>query len=213
MDDDFFDIGDYLDVSRADYTVDVAYNDEDGSYLSQVNEYDAILIDSSLPASVCEDVRSFRKETPILVFSNGEGLGEAEAAVAAGADDVIPKPVNPKDVSLKLEARIRRARKLSAPNLLEANGLKVDFSNREVFVFNQQVELTRREYEIFEYLVLRRNTTLSEERILNYVYPNDSTTMSNTVAVHISRLRQKIEKPYKKPLIKTVWGFGYKVEL
>jgi len=98
-------------------------------------------------------------------------------------------------------------------NTLTLDSLRIDFKNREIFIGSRRVKLPRKEYDLFEYLVLNKGRVLSKERLLEYVWRDDSRLWSNTVAVHISRLRSKVEKPFGLKLIHTVRGFGYRFDI
>lgn len=198
------------------YVVDVAYNGVEGTYLSQVNDYDAIVVDSSLPdmdgLEVCKKTRSAKVDSPILFLADGGRKKYKLDSLDAGADAFLSKPVDKKEFKAKLRALLRRRDTKFVSNLVKVGVLEINFKNRVVRANGKKLDLRRREYDILEYLVVNQGRVVSKEEILEHVWHGGLNVFSNTVEVHIKNLRDKLEKPFGEKLIHTVRGFGYKVK-
>lgn len=197
------------------YLVDIASNGLDGAYLAQVNSYTAILIDLSLPdisgIEICRMARASNVTTPIIIFTEGESLAYKVSSIDAGADDYLTKPFSLMELVVRLKALIRRAYNTSYSNVLTVNNLCIDTNTRTVKRASKVIELKRKEYELLEFLVINKNKNLSKEILLDNVWEKGLDTCSNTLEVHIKRLRDKLDKSHKTKLIETVFGFGYRI--
>ncbi len=108
---------------------------------------------------------------------------------------------------------IKRASGVNNKNTLRAGGLKLDLANKEVVRDEQVIKLSRKEYEVLECLMLSKGRVVSKERLLEQVWELGYETQSNTLEVHIKSLRDKADRPFNKKLIRTVYGFGYKIDV
>ncbi len=216
IDDDSIDIEHLLNEITTSYVVDVAKNAEEGLYFSQSFDYSAVLVDGNLPdmsgADLCKRMRKTASNVPILFLSDTTDIDNVSASIDAGADDYVFKPLIPKEIILKLRSLIRRFRNVPFNGVLFFGDLHVDLLRKAVFVKEFLIPLRKKEFSILEYLIINRTRVVSEKEILDYAWGEDAATFSNTVAVHIKRLRTKIELPFNLKIIKNVRGFGYKFE-
>ena len=197
--------------------VDCAYDGEEALGMAKENDYDLILLDVMLPKmdgfEVCQQIREFSDVPIIMLTAKGDDMDKI-LGLDYGADDYITKPFNILEVKARIKAIMRRGRKKDveeAPaNVIEKNGMKIDRESRRVFIDEQEVNLTAKEFDVLELLALNQDKVYSREKLLNlvwgYEYPGDA----RTVDVHIRRLREKIEKTPSNPkYVYTKWGVGY----
>jgi len=196
------------------YLLDVAHDGEEGAYLSQVNDYAAIVVESgdSTQAKLCRSVREEGSQTPILVLLSKDDLPNKLVSLEYGADAVLTKPVDSQEVLAYLRNMIQRACGSGSSRQVSVGEATLDFKAKEVFRRGQRINLSRKEFAILECLMLNKGRIVSKEKLLEQAWEHGFETLSNTLEVHIKSLRDKIDRPFKKKLIKTVYGFGYKIE-
>lgn len=199
-----------------EYVVDVAYSGENGTFLSEVNEYDAIIVDSTLPdmsgLQVCKTSRSLSISAPILYLGDKSLCDEEKLeSLRSGADAYVSKPINYEELKVKLGVLLRRRGDKYFHSVVCLGKLKIDMNARSIFVDGKRVDLRRMEYDVLEYLVLNIGRVVSKEELLEHVWKKGLYVFSNTVEVHIRNLRERLEKPYGLEIIKTVRGFGYRI--
>ncbi|HEY4503963.1 MAG TPA: response regulator transcription factor [Candidatus Paceibacterota bacterium] len=197
------------------FTVDIATDGQDGSFLARTNHYDAIILDYSLPikngVDVCEEIRASGVETPIIFLTIYGDIKRKVQALEAGADDYMIKPFSLEELRARINAMCRRPRKIESP-LLMIDDLVLDTQKRTVARGETNIYLTRKTYDLLEYLMKNKNTVLSRGAIMEYVWNSESDPFSNTVEAHISNLRKKINIAGKKDILKNIAGRGYIVE-
>ncbi len=200
-------------------SVDYAYDGEEALNMAHATQYDVILLDVMLPKmsgfEVCQQIREFSDVPIIMLTAKGDDMDKI-LGLEYGADDYITKPFNILEVKARIKAIIRRSSKQSKKeeevnSTLSVFGtMKVDTDSRRVFIDNKEVNLTAKEFDLLELLMIHPNKVYSREKLLNdvwgYEYPGDV----RTVDVHIRRLREKIEENPSEPnFIHTKWGVGY----
>lgn len=197
---------------------DCAYDGEEALKYAREKEYDVILLDLMLPIidglSVCRQIREFSNVPIIMLTAKGEDMDKI-MGLEYGADDYITKPFNILEVKARIKAIMRRS-KTAKPEeevvskIAEFGELKVDCDSRRVFIHNEEVNLTAKEFDLLELLMFNPNKVYSRENLLNTVWGYDYPGDVRTVDVHIRRLREKIEKnPSEPKYIHTKWGVGY----
>ncbi len=197
--------------------VDCAYDGQEALDLIHKNEYDVVLLDVMLPVltgfEVCQQVREFSDVPIIMLTAKGDDMDKI-LGLEYGADDYITKPFNILEVKARIKAIIRRSSTGHShdenPKLLTYDVLKVDCDSRRAYIDEKEVNLTAKEFDLLELLMVHPNKVYSREELLNTVWGYDYPGDVRTVDVHIRRLREKIEsKPSDPKYIHTKWGVGY----
>ena len=197
--------------------VDCAYDGQEALDLIQKNEYDVVLLDVMLPVltgfEVCQQVREFSDVPIIMLTAKGDDMDKI-LGLEYGADDYITKPFNILEVKARIKAIIRRSNAGHShdenPKRLTYDVLKVDCDSRRAYIDEKEVNLTAKEFDLLELLMVHPNKVYSREELLNTVWGYDYPGDVRTVDVHIRRLREKIEnKPSDPKYIHTKWGVGY----
>ena len=207
---------DYLQAHN--YETEIAACGQDGVRLALEKDFDLILLDIMLPDidgfSVCKEIRSL-KQTPILFITAKMEDIDKIRGFAAGADDYICKPFSFHELLARVSARISRYEALTGAegrrDEIRIRDLRILLSSRQVFLGDKEIPLPNKEFELLAFLAQNPGKVFSKEQILNGVWGVDMFVEMNTVAVHINRLREKIECSSANPeYILTVWGIGYK---
>ena len=197
--------------------VDCAYDGQEALDLIKANQYDVVLLDVMLPQltgfEVCQQVRDFSDVPIIMLTAKGDDMDKI-LGLEYGADDYITKPFNILEVKARIKAIMRRSRSGSAreesSKVLAYGGLKLDCDSRRVYIDDQEVNLTAKEFDLLELLMVHPNKVYSRESLLNTVWGSSYPGDYRTVDVHIRRLREKIEpNPSDPRYIHTKWGVGY----
>lgn len=197
--------------------VDCAYDGEEAVRLAQENEYDMILLDLMLPKlsglEVCQQVRDFSAVPIVMLTAKGEDMDKI-LGLEYGADDYITKPFNILEVKARIKAIMRRTTKKAAKEetakIIETGEMKLDLESRRIYIAGREINLTTKEFDVLELLVLNPNKVFSRENLLNTVWGSEYPGDVRTVDVHIRRLREKIESnPSEPQYVHTKWGIGY----
>ena len=197
------------------FTVEIAYDGEDGLWMATEGSYDLIVLDIMLPGRngylICADLREAGDWTPILMLTaKGGELDEAEA-LDTGADDYLAKPFSFAVLVARIRALLRRAAG-RVPVPVSAGGVRIDPTSRRVWCGETQVALTAREHDVLEFLVRRAGQVLSKDEILAGVWELDFEGDPNIVEVYIGRLRRKLAAASGRDSpIETVRGAGYRL--
>lgn len=197
--------------------VDCAYDGEEALLKATDNHYDMILLDVMLPKmdgfEVCQHIRDFSTVPIVMLTAKGDDMDKI-LGLEYGADDYITKPFNILEVKARIKAIIRRSskkvQKEDEDKTIIKNDLKLDLDGRRVFIEDREINLTAKEFDLLELLVMNPNKVYGREKLLNivwgYEYPGDV----RTVDVHVRRLREKIENnPSEPKYVHTKWGVGY----
>ena len=195
--------------------VDCAYDGEEALEKIRDNTYDIILLDVMLPKlngfEVCQQVREFSNVPIVMLTAKGEDMDKI-LGLEYGADDYITKPFNILEVKARIKAIIRRTapKPKEAEKIIESGDMKLDCEGRRVYVAGKEINLTAKEFELLELLILNPNKVYGREALLKLVWGNDYPGDVRTVDVHIRRLREKIEQnPSEPKYVHTKWGVGY----
>ena len=198
-------------VEEAGYTVDWARDGVEALALAREREYAAIILDLMLPGvdgwEVCETLRRRRDPTPILMLTARGALEDRIRGFETGADDYLPKPFELPELRVRVRALIRRAA-VHRTRLIRIDDLEIDTETRRVSRAGREIPLTPREYTLLEALARNEGRVLSRETIQERVWSDDE-SYSNTTAVRIRQLRQKVDDGHAVRLIHTVYGQGY----
>ncbi|HEX4103938.1 MAG TPA: response regulator transcription factor [Candidatus Paceibacterota bacterium] len=196
--------------------VDWAETGEKGLMWAKVNSYDIGIFDIKLAGGqngiqVCRTIRERGKNFPIIILSVTGDVSTKIEALNLGADDYLAKPFSLAELLARVRALLRRERKIVGPRL-SLGDLEMDTQAHTVARAGKRIELNRKEFALLEYLMRNPGTTLTRAMILEHVWDMNADPFTNTVDVHIRFLREKIDIGHKKKLLKTVHGFGYKIE-
>jgi two-component system, OmpR family, response regulator len=196
------------------FAVDVVHNGTDGIWMARENPFDAIILDVMLPGAngyqVCRTLRSEGNWTPILMLTAKDGVWDQVEGLDTGADDYLTKPFSYAVLIARLRALRRRGAR-ARPTVLEAGDLRLDPAMQRVWLRGEQIELTRREFAILEYLLHHPDEVMSKRDILDHVWDFDFDGDPNIVEVYVRRLRIKLPRPGDGTLIETVRGAGYRL--
>ncbi len=194
------------------FIVELSFDGEEGLYMAESFDYDAVILDIMLPKldglSVLDKLRAKKMDVPVLMLTARGEIGDRVKGLNTGADDYIVKPFEFPELLARLKAVIRRNKGESSP-LIEADGLTIDINSRTVRRDGSEIKLSSREYAILEYLALNRGRIISRTELTEHIYDMDFDLDSNIIDVYINYLRNKIDKGRDRKLIHTVRGAGY----
>jgi two-component system OmpR family response regulator len=199
-----------LGLKRAGYAVDEADNGQDGLFLGDSENYDAVILDLGLPRmdglSVLKRWRANVRFMPVLILTARDGWYEKVEGIDAGADDYLVKPFQMEELLARIRALIRRSQGLASP-LLECRSIALNTREGKVTVEGRPVDLTSHEFMLLNYLMHRPGAVVSRTELTEHIYAQDFDRDSNTIEVFIARLRKKLPPD----TIKTVRGLGYQL--
>ena len=202
-------------LKREKYAVDAAYDGEEGFNLADSQPYDLLIVDRMLPGlegtEVVKKLRENGKNMPILFLTALSTTEDKTLGLDVGADDYLTKPFAIDELLARVRALLRRP-PIQQTDILKIDDLKIDKQQQTVTRAGKNIDLTNKEYALLEYLMQHPNQVLSKETLIDHVWDFDADILPNNVEAYIKNLRQKIDKPFKKQLIKTVRGFGYRIE-
>lgn len=203
-------------LQQEKYAVDVSFDGDDGWAMASTEPYDAMIIDRMIPGkydgmAIVRELRAQGNHTPVLLLTALGSVKDKTTGLDGGADDYLVKPFALEELLARVRALIRRPKQQDA-TLLTAGDLSLDTNTFEVKRGPESIELTQKEYALLEYFMRNPGRILSKEMIISHVWDYDADILPNTVEVYIKYLRNKIDKKPFKPLIKTIRGFGYKLD-
>lgn len=195
------------------YAVDISPDGEDASFRLATTDYDAVILDVTLPGmtglAVSREARESGSAVPILMLTARDAVHARIAGLDSGADDYLTKPFDFGELLARLRALIRRGVRSPLPERLRIGPLDLDTRARQVFRAGRLVPLTTREYALLEYLARRQGQVVGRAEIAEHVWDDSYDPLSNVIDVYIQRLRRKIDDPAQDSLIKTRRGEGY----
>lgn len=210
-------------LQEAGYVPVLAYNGESALRALDRADISLIIMDVMMPKlnglMATMKIRE-KSNVPILILSAKSEMEDRVIGLSMGADDYLVKPFYKEELLARVQAQLRRYKLLGGAtaekqeeNIVNYHDILLDKEKREVIVRGKQVSLTFTEYKILELFLCRPGKVFTAEEIYQAVWDNDSYAVENTVMIHISRLRKKIELNPKQPeYLKVVWGVGYKLE-
>jgi len=199
------------------HTVDVAGDGEQGLDLATSGTYDLVVLDLMLPGrdglEICREMRAADVTAPVLMLTARGAVEDRVAGLNAGADDYLVKPFAMEELLARVNALLRRrGRDLDAVPELKVGDLTLDLVRHEARRGARAIELTAKEFALLEYLMRHPGQVLTRTQITDHVWRYDLEALSNVVDIYIHYLRDKIDRGFPHPLIKTVRGVGYKIE-
>lgn len=176
-------------------------------------DVDLVILDIMLPGlngiEVCRRIR-LESQVPIIMLTAKDDVSDKVAGLDTGADDYMTKPFAIEELLARIRVALNR-KKNKEPKLdnLQIGNLKLNLASRDAYYKDDELTLTKKEYELLEYLIRNKNVVLSREELLNHVWDYEYFGDTNVVDVYIRYLRQKIDEKYEIHLISTVRGVGY----
>ncbi len=210
-----------LELKYEGYEVEKAYNGRDGLELATSQPFDLILLDIMLPElNGLEVLRRIRRvsNVPVILLTARDSVVDKVTGLDGGADDYITKPFAIEELLARIRVALRNRNdgsKVSVKmesNELKAGLLSLDPVKREVTVGESLIDLTKKEFDLLQYLLENKNIVLSRETILQHIWGYDFLGGTNAVDVYIRYLRAKIEEPFGLKFIHTVRGIGYVIK-
>jgi len=209
---------DYLEIN--DFDVHIEHDGKKGLEEAVNGEYDLVILDIMLPSmdgfEVCKQLR-MKKQIPIIMVSAKTEDIDKIRGLGLGADDYMIKPFSPNELVARVKAHLSRFEALtqggkSSKETLEVDRVKVDIAGRKVFVDNQEVILTTKEFSLLLFLVTHPNSVWSKEKLFEMIWEQDVLYSDvSTVTVHIKRIREKLKQAGVASFpIETIWGSGYR---
>jgi two-component system OmpR family response regulator len=202
-------------LGESGYVVDVAHEGRDGLFMASSGAYDALIIDRMLPGmdglAVIAALRAAEIRVPVLILSALGAVDDRVKGLRAGSDDYLVKPFAFAELLARLEALLRRGSGTTATTKLGVADLEMDLLARTVHRNGQEIELLPREFRLLEFLLRHVGQVVTRTMLLENVWDYHFDPQTNVIDVHVSRLRQKIDKGFAKALLQTVRGAGYRL--
>ena len=193
------------------YTVDAAEDGEQALDFHFDNQYNLVVLDLNLPKidglDVLKEIRTENKEIPVLILSARSDVQDKIIGLDMGANDYLAKPFHFDELEARVRALLRRDFK-TADTVVSCGEIKLDTALKKVFWREDAIQLTKKEYGIFEYLMLQKGRIVSGTEIVEAVWESDADIFTNAFKVHINAMRKKLPEDF----IKNVKGQGYYVE-
>lgn len=202
-----------MSLESSGFSVDTAEDGDQGSYLARTNDYDLIILDNVLPGKigkiVCQEVRSSGKKTPIIMLSMKSDVLEKVSVLDSGADDYMTKPFSFEELLARIRALTRRPL-IIKERIFKVADVELNSDRYYVSKSGKEIELTKKEFSLLEYLMQNKEKVVTRGQILEHVWDINADPFSNTIESHIVNLRRKIGDVSKR-IIKNIPGRGYKI--
>jgi two-component system OmpR family response regulator len=190
-----------------------AYDGEAGLEVALRSQVDVIILDRMLPKldglEIVREIRLQNRDTPVLILSALDEVDERIQGLRAGSDDYLTKPFHMTELTARLEALVRRREQFSANDKLRFSDVEIDIRTRKVTRGGRKLDLTSREFQLLEFLIRHAGQVVTRSMILEGVWDYHFDPKTNVIDVHISRLRQVLDKDFDPPLLHTIRGSGY----
>lgn len=211
---------DYLELSG--FEVDIEYDGLKGLERALTTDYDLYILDLMLPGmdgfEICRLIRE-EKNVPILLVSAKKEDIDKIRGLGFGANDYITKPFSPSELVARVKAHLAQYDRLMSDRMpknhvVEIRGLKIDTTDRRVWVNGEEVQFTTKEFDLLTFLAKHPNHVFSKDELFREIWNMESIGDIATVTVHIKKIREKIEYDTSKPqYIETIWGVGYRFKM
>lgn len=200
-------------LREAGWAADIASNGDEGLAAALEQSPDVAIVDVMLPGrdglSLIEELRRQGRATPVLILSAKRSVDDRVRGLQSGGDDYLTKPFAFAELLARVQALVRRASRTPEATSLSVADLTMDLLARRVTRGGQAIELRPREFALLEYLLRNAGKVVSKTMILSHVWEYNFDPQTNIVDVLVSRLRDKIDKPFERKLLQTVRGVGY----
>ncbi|HPO49471.1 MAG TPA: response regulator transcription factor [Spirochaetota bacterium] len=201
-------------LTKEGHNSEIAENGEIGLSNALNKDYDLIILDIMLPKTdgyeILESLRANKRDVPVLVLSAKVQVEDKVKALDIGADDYLTKPFAPSELTARIRSLLRRKHGVSS-NIIEIGEIKLDTNKKELFINEERVDLTQKEYEIVEFLGYNKEKVVTRVTLGEHIWGEtlDLFTMSNFIDAHIKNVRKKIEEKTSKKYIITKRGLGF----
>ncbi|BAH77275.1 MULTISPECIES: response regulator transcription factor [Solidesulfovibrio] len=200
-------------LKESGYVVDHVADGREALYRVAAETYDACVVDRMLPGvdglTIVKTMRSAGNAAPVLILSALGDVDDRVKGLKAGGDDYLVKPYAFAELLARLEALLRRGRSDAPDTMLKVADLEMDLVGRTVRRAGRPIELKPKEFALLEYLMRHAGHVVTRTMLLENVWDYSFDPQTNVIDVHVSRLRQKIDKGHDKPLLSTIRGAGY----
>jgi len=200
-------------LKESGHTVDHAEDGRQGLFLATSERFDAMIIDRMLPGmdglAIVAAMRASDNQTPVLILSALDAVDDRVRGLKAGGDDYLAKPYAFSELMARLEALTRRGAVAKTETRIAVGELEIDLLARTVRRNGREIELLPREFRLLEVLARHAGHVVTRTMLLEEVWDYHFDPQTNVIDVHISRLRQKIDKGFARPMLHTVRGAGY----
>lgn len=200
-------------LKESGYVVDHVADGREALYRVAAETYDACVVDRMLPGvdglTIVKTMRSAGNAAPVLILSALGDVDDRVKGLKAGGDDYLVKPYAFAELLARLEALLRRGRSDAPDTMLKVGDLEMDLVGRTVRRAGRPIELKPKEFALLEYLMRHAGHVVTRTMLLENVWDYSFDPQTNVIDVHVSRLRQKIDKGHDKPLLSTIRGAGY----
>jgi DNA-binding response OmpR family regulator len=197
------------------YSVDSAYDGQEGQDMAELTAYDLIILDIMLPEKdgleVCRELRRRRNQTPILLLTARDSVDDRVQGLDCGADDYLVKPFAMRELLARLRALLRRQQPYKQGQLTIGD-LALDPITHTVERSGHVLDLTPKEFALLEYLMYHPNQVVTRDMIEQHIWNYDFECESNVIDVYVRRVRRKIDDPFAVKLLTTVRGVGYRLQ-
>lgn len=202
-------------LQQESFAVDVVHDGDSGLAAARSDDYDLVILDWMLPGNldgqqICASLREEGVKTPVLMLTAKDAVANRVQGLNTGADDYLVKPFSFDELVARIKALLRRPPQSVEP-LIKVADLEINPGTKEVRRQGTAIPLTAKEFALLHFLARHPGQVLSKDKLLQHLWNDDVAVLPNTVEVYIGYVRSKIDKPFKKPLIQTVRGFGYKL--
>lgn len=204
-----------LELKHEGYQTEIAGDGRTGLAMALENRPDLVVLDVMLPGlsgiEVCRRIRQERLDIPIIMLTAKDDVMDKVAGLDMGADDYMTKPFAIEELLARIRVALNRAQKKSGscPEILTVLDLKLNLTSHSAFFGEVELALTKKEYELLEYLLKNKNIAITRDQLLNNVWDYEYFGDTNVVDVYIRYLRQKIDDRFGVHIISTVRGVGY----
>ncbi len=199
-------------LEENDFSVDCAYDGEEGLFMARNNEYDLIVLDLILPKKLgmdmLKEMRANGNTVPVLILSVKDSTQTKAEGLNIGADDYLTKPFSFIELLARIRAILRRGRP-EQQSTLKVQDLVMDLVAHRVTKRSEVIELTKKEFALLEFFMRHPGQVLTRTMIIEHVWDYNFDCMTNIVDVFVNRIRNKIDKGYDEKLIHTIRGVGY----
>ena len=203
-------------LKQEGFAVDFVFDGLEGLFLALEENYDVAIIDIMIPKinglTLIKKLREKKKQTPVIILSAKSFVDDRIKGLQAGGDDYMTKPFAFSELLARIQALIRRSNSIVESTTLTVDNLYIDLIRKKVFRKNKEIQLQPKELSLLEYLMRNKGKVVSKTMIMEHVWDYNFDPLTNVVETRICRLRDKIDRPFKYNLIKTIKGIGYVIE-